>query len=264
MTYLVIALPAEARAFLDYLPFRRSDTLPFPLYYHDDFLLCVTGSGYENAVMATAALLGHRPPKAGDLLLNTGICAAPEAYPLGTLLVAHKVTCKEMPGYYPDMLLSHDYPEVTLESVLNPQREPLAHPVDMEAHAVFKAASRFMGVHQLLFAKIVSDHFEPDRITKEMGTALITAHVEALLQLCRAQQHLISPPLLFDAAEQQQIEQLKSHFTQSQQHRLEDALCYYRLKGEKPLPEIVFEPIHFKSKKEKGSRFDALVTALTH
>ena len=97
------------------------------------------------------------------LRLNAGICAAPESYPLESLLLAHKLTCKGMPDYYPDMLLSHDHPEVTLETVSIPQREPLTHPADMESHAVFKAASRFMGVHQMLFAKIVSDHFEPER-----------------------------------------------------------------------------------------------------
>jgi len=263
MTYIVIALPAEARAFLDQLPFHRSDPLPFPLYYHDDTILAVTGSGYENALMTTAALLGHRPPEAGDLLLNAGICAAPESYPLESLLLAHKLTCKGMPDYYPDMLLSHDHPEVTLETVSIPQREPLTHPADMESHAVFKAASRFMGVHQMLFAKIVSDHFEPERITKEMGTTLVRSHVETLLRLCRLQRQLISRPSLFNAAEAEQIALLQSHLTKSQQHRLEDALCYYRLKSANPLPNIIFEPLRFENKKEKGARFNALVAALT-
>lgn len=262
MIYLVTALAAEARPFLDHLKALSASALPFGLYTHDNALIAITGVGYDNALMATSALLGHRPPQAGDLLLSVGIAAAPQEHPIGTLLLAHKLTCKGHHDYYPDLLLRHSWSEVTLETVLAPQSTPLPHAADMEAHAIFKAASRFMGVHQMLFAKVVSDHFTPERPTKEGATALIGAHAHALLAFAMRLERFITPKALFSPDEQNAIVQLKSYFTKTQSHKLDDALHYYRLRTNAPLPSICYEPLHVNHKKERGAYFDAIINAL--
>ncbi|MBN2896297.1 MAG: hypothetical protein JXK05_10475 [Campylobacterales bacterium] len=262
MIYLIAALPAETRPFIDLLKATLSDVLPFGLYTHDTALIAVTGSGHDNALIATSALLGHRPPQANDVLVNVGIAAAPQAYAIGTLMIAHKLTCKGQHDYYPDMLLRHAWEECSLESVLEPQCTPLSHPCDMEAHAVFKTASRFMGVHQMLFAKVVSDHFEPQRVSKEEATVMIGAHAQALLEYADNLERFITPKALFSAEEQAAIAQLKRGFTKTQSHKLDDALHRYRLRGGGALPKLCFEPLHVTHKKERGARFDAIIRAL--
>lgn len=261
MTYIITALHAEARAFLDAYSFKRIDTLPFPLYENEEILLAVTQMGRDNAMIATAALLAYRIPDENDILLNVGICAAPTRYEIGSLLLIHKITHNNH-SYYPDMLLSHPFQESDLISVDTPQSEPLESPVDMEAYAVFKTASRFMQLHQMLFIKIVSDHFEPEKVTKDDALELIAAKISQIQTLMQAQKNLFHTTPLFTHEETELIESFKSVLTKSQCSQLDDALNYFRLKEKRPLHVSLFETKHLKHKKERGAAFEQLVRSL--
>jgi hypothetical protein len=261
MIYIITALHAEARPFLDRYRFKRNDALPFALYESDTILLGVTQSGYDNAMIATAALLGYRPPTENDVLLNIGICGAPQAYEIGTLLLIHKIIHNNH-SYYPDMLLSHPFEESDLESVKKAQDEHHALPVDMEAYPIFKVASRFMQLHQLLFIKIVSDHFEPERVTKELVLELIGTKMPQIEGLIHALSHLFDKTPLYELQEQMLIDAYKSQLTQSQQSQLDDALCYFRLKERRPLHVSLFDTKHLKHKKERGEAFEQLISTL--
>ena len=263
MKYLIVALGAEARPFLDSAPFIKRNVLPFALYEADDMLLCISGIGYENAMMATAALLGYRAPSPNDILLNYGICAAPMQYDIGELLLIHELTCNHV-HLYPDMLIKHPFHEASLLSVDAPCAIPQDIPVDMEGFAIFKTASRFMQLHQMLFVKIVSDHFDPQRVTKEHTHHVIAPHIEALQMLMSHQSHAIYQPPLFNQTQRARIDALKHHFTKAQQDRLEDALHYYQLRHHEALPKFLdtFEaPQH---KKARGEQFEQLINALYH
>lgn len=261
MKYIIVALHAEARPFLDALNFQRVDGFAFTLYKSEGMLLCISGIGRENALMATAALLGYRIPQAQDALLNVGICAAPREYAIGELLVAHQLISGAQ-RFYPDLLLQHPYRECTLHCVDAPQDSHLEHPVDMESAAVFKAASRFMKLHQMLFVKIVSDHFEPESVTKEGAIALIRPHTTDLLRLLEQLQSATAQPALFTPDEQELIAHLKCLFTKSQQSRLDDALCYFRLKHGAPLPSVLETLEAATHKKERGVLLERLVSTL--
>ncbi len=263
MKYLITALHPEAKAFIDTMHLTRIDDLPFATYRNDDTLLVICGCGYTNALMATAALLGHQPPNKGDLLINVGICAAPEHFAIDELLLAHKLTYQKRSAY-PDMVVKHPYNECELTTVDTAQEALHVTPVDMEAHAVFSAASRFMQLHQMLFVKVVSDHFEPASVTKTTAHSLIASHIEAIESLIEQQMRLIADEPLFSTEEYALIETVKSRFSVSQQQRLDDALCYFKLHTNSPLPQGFAIPEAWTHKKEQGAALESLIAALHH
>ncbi|MEA1920784.1 MAG: hypothetical protein U9N52_13160 [Campylobacterota bacterium] len=261
MTYIITALHAEARPFLDRYKLKRIETLPFALYENEEILLAVTQSGYENAMIATAALLAYRKANAHDLLINIGICGAPTRYKIGSMLIIHKIM-HQTHSYYPDILLSHPFEESDLITVNEAQSTSIEQPVDMEAYPIFKVASRFMQLHQLLFIKIVSDHFEPKRVNKEDAIALIAAKIPQIETLIHASHHLFNENPLYTQEEQSLIKAFKSQLTKSQQSQLDDALHYFRLKKRCPLEHKLFETADLHHKKKRGEAFEELISTL--
>ncbi len=176
MRYIICAFNGEARPFIDHFKLKRIHDLPYPLYQNENTLLIITQMGYENALMATNTLMGYRPPKGEDILINIGVCAAPKSYVIGELLIIHKINYKT-DSYYPDILFQHNFKESDLLSVDTIQSSMHNLPVDMEAHAIFSSAPHFMQTHQMLFIKIVSDHFEPKNVKYKELTQSIRKRV---------------------------------------------------------------------------------------
>jgi len=160
------------------------------------------------------------------------------------------------------MLLAHPFVESDLISVDAPQLEPLESPVDMEAYAVFKTASRFIQLHQMLFIKIVSDHFKPESVSKEEALELIAAKMSQIQTLIQAQTNLFHTKALFTPEETELINTFKSVLSKSQCSQLDDALCFFRLKEKRPLHVSLFETKHLKHKKERGAAFEQLIRSL--
>lgn len=260
MIYLITALDAEARVLVDYYRLKRDTSLPYTLYKNDEIVLLVSGMGKSNAMMAVSALLGWRIPKEKDVLLNIGICGAPSTYGIGEALLIHQILEGDR-RYYPDILYTHSLRESSLICVDVPQSIPQDHPVDMESSAIFQAASRFFKLHQMAFIKIVSDHFTPERVTKEGVIELVRSNIAFLDEVCTALEKVQGSNALFSAEEREKIEEVKACFTKSQGDALEDALCFFRLKNKKlPLPLTLGIP---NSKRERSQQLETLVAALT-
>jgi hypothetical protein len=262
MHYIVVALHAEARPFLDHFRFERITPLPYALYTHEEMLLLVMQPGYENALLSVSALLGYRPPQAGDTLVNVGICAGPRNVPIGEVLLAHKLIYKEH-AYYPDILYQHHALESDLVTTLLPEDTAGVMPVDMEAHAVFKAASRFFDAHEMGFIKVVSDHFAPECVTKEGTVAMIDAAMPKIRTIMQGLATMAAKPAHFSAEELLQIAAAKVSLTKSQQSRLDDALCYYRLRHNSALPEVLHTLVETTHKQQRKESFEHLIHALT-
>lgn len=261
MTYLITALDAEARPFIEHYRLKRDSTLPYTLYRNEDLLLLVTQPGKSNAIMAVSALLGYIIPGENDILINIGICGAPLEYGLGEALLVHQIF-ENSRAYYPDILYPHPWRESAIVCNDLPQAAPYHHPVDMESSSIFLAASKFFKLHRIAFLKIVSDHFNPDSVTKEGVIALMQQHVSSLGTLIECLTSIPRKPDLFTPNERAEIDHLKTFLTKSQGDALEDALAYYRLKSPDrplilprgPLPD---------SKRERNRLHEELVTSLT-
>ncbi|MGD9654865.1 MAG: hypothetical protein AB7U44_06675 [Sulfuricurvum sp.] len=260
MTYLITALDAEARPLIEYYRLKRDYTLPFTLYRSEEIVLLVTQPGKTNALMATSALLGHILPKAEDILINIGICGAPEEYPIGEALLIHKIIDNGR-SFYPDILYPHPYREATLISLQAAQDSMLESPVDMESSSVFRAASKFFSLHRIAFLKIVSDHFKPDTVTKEKVIESLRSHRKTLDILINSLKHVTDTKPLFTAEEFKEINDFKSHFTVSQGAILEEALCYFRLRYPAlplPFPDEEIPP----SKRERSELLERFTATL--
>lgn len=261
MIYLITALDAEARPLIDHYRLKRVYDLPYTVYRGESLLLLVTQPGRGNAMMAVSALLGYALPSQNDILINVGVCAAPQEYPLGEALIIHQIF-DQTRRYYPDILYPHGVRESSLICVDAPQSAPSEHPVDMESAGVFAAASRFFPLHRVAFLKIVSDHFEPERVSKEGVIEAVKHHVETLVTVINGLRSVAAKAPLFTPHEREEIERLKRFFTKSQGDALEDALAYFRLKS--PDLELNLDVSSLpESKRERSQLHERLIAALT-
>ncbi|MBD3810396.1 MAG: hypothetical protein IE884_07855 [Sulfuricurvum sp.] len=259
MKYIITALDAEARVFCEHYSLKRSYVLPYTLYTDDETLLLVCGMGKMNALMATSALLGYRIPKEEDILVNIGICGAPKNYPIGEALLIHQIIEGDR-HHYPDILYTHPLRESPLICVDAPRSSPSEFPVDMESGGVFSAASKFFKLHQMGFVKIVSDHFEPHRVTKEGVIELLDSHTSTLEEIIRSLQDSAVTTNLFSPDERREIETFKTLFTKSQGSALEDALCFFRLKNGSNI--ITLPTLIPNSKRERSALLEEYIAAL--
>ncbi|MFZ5374250.1 MAG: phosphorylase, partial [Campylobacterota bacterium] len=131
MIYLIAALDAEARPLIEHYRLRRDRSLPYAVYRGEEAILLITQPGKANAMMATSALLGWQSPSDKDILINIGVCGAPESHPIGQVLLVHQIIDSER-RYYPDILYPHTFAETPLRCVDLPVAAPGDFPVDME------------------------------------------------------------------------------------------------------------------------------------
>jgi hypothetical protein len=263
MLYITTALSAEARPLIDYYKLTRVYSLPYTLFENEKVKLIITGIGIENAMMATSALLGYLPPKNGDIFLNVGICAAPKEFAIGEGILAHKLTHKQS-SYYPDILFEHNFHECELLCVDTPAQNILHAPTDMESYGIYKAASRFFATHAMLFFKVVSDHFEPSHINKEMATELISKQQLSLENLIRAAQFVSKQNQIFSRDEKKLAEQISELLTKSQEDAFYDACYYYKLHFQKNLHQSgITLPLTKLTKQGRNEYYEKLIKTLT-
>lgn len=261
MIYLITALDAEARPLIEHYRLKRDYTLPYTLYRNDETVLLVTQPGKINALMALSTLLGYLIPSDNDILINIGICAAPERIALAEALLVHQIIENDR-RHYPDILYPHSLRESTLQCFDTPQDIPSEHPADMESAGIFRVAAKFFQLHRIALLKIVSDHFDPDSVTKEGAIALIRSHLQTLDSLIGSIQSISDKKPLFDAEQEKYVAQLKTHFTVAQGVRLEEALRYFHLKNpQRPFP--LFNDFVPSSKRERSELLEAYITTLT-
>lgn len=262
MLYLLCAHLDEFRPFQTFFNFKRDQEFKWPLYRSEEAVALITGAGHEAAMIATAALLGRFSPESGDLLVNIGICAAPRSHPVGSVLLAHKL-CRDGRARYPDILLTHPHDETVLRSVDVAAADAMPEAVDMEAFGIYRAAERFLSAHQMLFVKIVSDHFEPDSVTKELARQLVDAAAGPVMELVRRAHAFVKPPSLFDPAERLRLDALATLFSKSQYDALEDACSYYKLRHGAPLPTEIAVPPERPDKRERSRLLERFIARLT-
>lgn len=266
MLYIVAALSAEARPIIERYKLKRIYTLPFTMFQNSEIKLIISGMGLDNAMMATTALLSHYTPTQNDLLVNIGICAAPENFKIGNPLVIHQIHY-EQHSYFPDILFEHPFYESDIITLDAPSDTNFLTAVDMESYGVYKAAARFLKAHQILFFKIVSDSFEPQSVTKELALELVSKNIENFETFTTLAQHFIQKEKLFSADEEELIEAINIHLTKSQSDAFYDACCYYKLHQSLHVRNLltckIAPPKSKLSKKERSQYLEQLIKTLT-
>ncbi|MEA1954943.1 MAG: hypothetical protein U9N02_00430 [Campylobacterota bacterium] len=144
----MIALKAEAQAFVDKYKLQN--------YKNDNLSVIITGMGSDAMFVATTNIL--KKFKENDIILNVGICGANQNYTIGQLIDSR----------YDEITCSKTEVSKTNFSI-----------VDMESLG-FKNATK--GVKNSFIFKIVSDHFEPKKVTKDKAKQLIFNKIDEIMQ----------------------------------------------------------------------------------
>lgn len=241
MFFIVCALSAEAKPLISALSLRRDNQVcPYDTFFAEDSssVLVISGMGTVAAASATTYLLtrfGFHPGK--DILINFGSCAgkAPGIHLVNK--IHDEVTGRD---FYPDMLydlsscglpLSSEKALVTVSKVVASLEDPdLLY--EMEASAVFQAASRFVPPHRMIFLKYVSDSGtdDPKKITSALLTKGAEKHISTVISVLdhlkdvTEEDGAIDEDLFIGTA-------LDLHLSETMRHELHQLFVYAKTEG---------------------------------
>ncbi len=187
MILIVTALRCEAAPFINYYKLKRN----LSHKHHEVFenqdhsvTLLITRPGKIPATIALTELLTGLSITQDDYMINIGICGfngVSDTLPEIPVYLCHSITDHDTKRhFYPDILIKHPFYEAELETFSVSVRgdsaslSPAATLVDMEASALYEAGCYHFSSSQMFFIKIPSDNLNPEAVTKERATALMT------------------------------------------------------------------------------------------
>ncbi|WP_373072028.1 hypothetical protein [Sulfurimonas sp.] len=149
MIYILVALKSEAQAFVERFKLGIDKQ-------NDKLSVVISGMGSENMFKATSEVVAKMKPE--DTIINVGICGADKKYSIGQLFDANDInlTC-----------VDHEVSDNTYEVV------------DMESKGFIEATK---SVQNKRVFKVVSDHFEPKSVTKDMAKKLIFEKIDEIME----------------------------------------------------------------------------------
>lgn len=195
MIYIFTALYCEASGFIRQFHLKKTSNAFFQQFVSESpqILLTISGVGEIAAAAAVSSVCTSHPPGRDDFFINIGTCAGTAGQ--GELFLIHKLV--EQPTgktFYPDLLYRHDFQEAGLVTGMVPYTASDAglSLYDMEAAAVYQAGAYFLGPHQMIFLKVVSDRGEGDRLSEERVRQLMEMHMDSICTflerlLCQSQ-----------------------------------------------------------------------------
>lgn len=206
--FIFMALYAEAKPLIKCLQLKRANvSCGFDVYaaQEEGIYLVLTGSGSVAAATAVGSCMTYYEVGVEDILINVGTCAA--RCEIGKIFLCNRLT-EQTSGatFYPDIWYRHDFKEaelITVPKVLEqgvyserdlrkaragdfagtfPKEPEEVRLYDMEAAAIYQAASYYLGPHQMCFLKIISDAGTGKNVTAEMLTALVEQNSDHILE----------------------------------------------------------------------------------
>ncbi|SFV75154.1 Spore photoproduct lyase [hydrothermal vent metagenome] len=175
MIFIVTALKPEAQAFVDKYKLKKNTLKNYTIFQNDTMTVIISGIGIHNAMMATQTLIDFFDIVDEDIFLNVGICGANKQYEIGSLLPISHIIYEEK-KYSINTQNNH-----TIACVNTPITNPIYEIVDMESFGFYDAIIHSPAIKNYAIFKIVSDHFEPKKITKETTKSLLFQHIETIL-----------------------------------------------------------------------------------
>ncbi len=177
MLYIVVALKPEAQAFVDRYKLKKSKPKDFTQFSNEFITLIVSGIGVNNSVQATQTLINHYDISDDDTFLNIGIAAAEKRYKIGTLLEIGNLNYKHKT--YKLNSLS----DKTLTCLDCEAFDDTYKIVDMESFGFYDAVKHSPAIKRFYILKVISDHFEPRKVTKEATKSLIFNAIDAINEI---------------------------------------------------------------------------------
>ena len=165
MIYILTALKPEAQAFVDFYRLKKSKLGNYTLFTNENITLIISGLGVTNARLATQTLINNFDITDDDIYLNVGICGASREYEIGQLLEIGSIV-------YEDKHYSFEDNEeiVCLDDEASDNSYTI---VDMESYGFYDAVIHNPAIKNFYIFKVVSDHFEPQQVTKDKTKLVI-------------------------------------------------------------------------------------------
>jgi nucleoside phosphorylase len=173
MLYIVTALKSEAQAFVDKYKLTKSRYENFTIFKNTEMFVLISGVGSKNMEIATSKIIKEFTILDSDIFLNIGICGADEEYKIGELLEINSIIYNNK-----KFILSNNISN-TITSVDYEVSDNCFSIVDMESFGFYQAVKEMKNCY---IFKVVSDHFEPNRVTKERTKTLIFNKIEEIMK----------------------------------------------------------------------------------
>lgn len=178
MIYITVALKSEAQAFVDKYKLQKSRLGEFMVFSNARIKLIVSGVGVSFARDATQTFINHYDITDEDVYANVGICGGDKTYEIGELLEVGSVTYEGIKH-----VLKENKKQIhTLDEEMSECGFEL---VDMEAYGFYDAVIHNPAIKHAHILKVVSDHFEPQLITKEKTKALIFDKIDDINKIIK-------------------------------------------------------------------------------
>ena len=158
---IITATKTEAQAIVERCNLKKETKNGYNFYKNDDILVFVCGVGIEKSYKG-CLFLKENINLNGKKIINIGIAAAPKKFNIGDVVDISKIV-------YKDKVIDLKTKGEVLECVDRPVYDEKDTLIDMESYGIYKALSEF----EISFKKIVSDHFQPDTISKDFVKKLI-------------------------------------------------------------------------------------------
>ena len=173
MLYIVTALKSEAQAFVEKYGLIKKSSGGYTVFENNDIRVVVSGVGIESAKKAAASLLKNFLIDSDDIFINIGICAADKRYKIGTLLNIDSIAYK---GEKYTLKKSFLHTITCSDEELFSSLYDIA---DMESFGFYEATKELE--NRYIF-KVVSDNFEPCKVTKDGTKKLIFDAIDAVMK----------------------------------------------------------------------------------
>lgn len=172
MIYIVVALKSEAQALVDKYKLTKSTLKNYILFSNESMKVIVSGIGVENSRLATQTLINYFDITDDDSYINIGVCGANANYSIGELLQIGEIIYEEIAYSFGDGVQLHCKDEEITQADFEA--------VDMESYGFYDAVVHNPAIKNFAIYKVVSDHFEPHTLNKDIVKSLIFKQLDNL------------------------------------------------------------------------------------
>jgi len=176
MIYIVTALKPEAQAFIDRYKLLKSRLNSYAFFSNNKIKVIISGLGVYNSMMATQTLIDNFDIKDEDIFINVGICGADKSYRIGELIEIGSIVYDKK-KYIIDKNITTT---ITCQDTEAKSSENSL--VDMESFGFYDAIIHSPAIKEFHIFKVVSDYFEPEKVTKDKTKSLIFNVIDDILK----------------------------------------------------------------------------------
>jgi purine-nucleoside phosphorylase len=172
LVYIVTALKSEAQAFVDKYKLTKSSLKNYTLFSNETMKVIVSGIGVENSRLATQTLINQFDITDDDSYINIGVCGASSKHKVGKLLQIGAIIYEDIVYPFGEGVQLH----CKNEEINSGDMEA----VDMESYGFYDAVIHNPAIKSFAIYKVVSDHYEPESLTKDMVKSVLFKQLDTL------------------------------------------------------------------------------------